>query len=326
MLPWTRGLGSVLGRFRGQADGSETSITGHIFSVTRDVPTKGREKVDEVPDSGRKEAEVSRMTLTSQNERLKTLCSDPAEKYEASELQLKQQSASYRHQLQKNQVEIALLSEKPQGTEEELRRPQSAAPRVNSGAGGQLSAMESHSPSYDFGHHASPFHGDAVDFADVIWSQQEINRLSNQVLRLEAEVSHWKRLSQASVQGTNSLEPHKIRHLQSTIKELEQKRSKETEDHQLEMAVLQNVHRQKLADVIRRYRGKLNGLEEKVEELQSRLQKDTCGIRVAGDPPIEPLQKTIQVLQTEKAESARKMEELEERIQSLSDQLSFFFF
>uniref|UniRef100_A0A8C0LCM8 Thyroid hormone receptor interactor 11 n=1 Tax=Canis lupus dingo TaxID=286419 RepID=A0A8C0LCM8_CANLU len=320
MLPWTRGLGSVLGRFRGQADGSETSITGHIFSVTRDVPTKGREKVDEVPDSGRKEDEVSRVTLTSQNERLKTLCSDPAEKYEASELQLKQQSANYRHQLQKNQVEIALLSEKPQGTEEELRRPQSAAPRVNSGAGGQLSAMESHSPSYDFGHHASPFHGDAVDFADVIWSQQEINRLSNQVLRLEAEVSHWKRLSQASVQGTNSLEPHKIRHLQSTIKELEQKRSKETEDHQLEMAVLQNVHRQKLADVIRRYRGKLNGLEEKVEELQSRLQKDTCGIRVAGDPPIEHLQKTIQVLQTEKAESARKMEELEERIQSLKSE------
>uniref|UniRef100_A0A8I3MFR5 Thyroid hormone receptor interactor 11 n=1 Tax=Canis lupus familiaris TaxID=9615 RepID=A0A8I3MFR5_CANLF len=228
--------------------------------------------------------------------------------------------ANYRHQLQKNQVEIALLSEKPQGTEEELRRPQSAALRVNSGAGGQLSAMESHSPSYDFGHHASPFHGEDVDFADVIWSQQEINRLSNQVLRLEAEVSHWKRLSQASVQGTNSLEPHKIRHLQSTIKELEQKQSKETEDHQLEMAVLQNVHRQKLADVIRRYRGKLNGLEEKVEELQSWLQKDTCGIRVAGDPPIEPLQKTIQVLQTEKAESARKMEELEERIQSLKSE------
>ncbi|CAK7305144.1 Thyroid receptor-interacting protein 11 [Vulpes lagopus] len=322
MLSWTRGLGSVLGRFRGQADGSETSITGHIFSVTRDVPTKGREKVDEVPDSGRKEDEVSRVTLTSQNERLKTLCSDPAEKYEASELQRKQQSASYRHQLQQNQVQIALLSEKPQGTEEELLRPQSAAPRVNSGAGGQLSAMESHSPSYDFGHHASPFHGDAVDFADVIWSQQEINRLSNQVLRLEAEVSHWKRLSQASVQGTNSLEPHEICNLQSTIKELEQKRSKEIEDHQLEMAVLQNVHRQKLADVIRRYRGKLNGLEEKVEELQSLLQKDTCGIRVADDPPIEHLQKTIQVLLTEKAESARKMEELEERIQSLSDQLS----
>nr|XP_025867170.1 thyroid receptor-interacting protein 11-like [Vulpes vulpes] len=310
------------GRFRGQADGSETSITGHIFSVTRDVPTKGRDKVDEVPDSGRKEDEVTQVTLTPQNERLKTLCSDPAEKYEASELQRKQQSASYRHQLQQNQVQIALLSEKPQGTEEELLRPQSAAPRVNSGAGGQLSAMESHSPSYDFGQHASPFHGDAVDFADVIWSQQEINRLSNQVLRLEAEVSHWKRLSQASVQGTNSLEPHEICNLQSTIKELEQKRSKEIEDHQLEMAVLQNVHRQKLADVIRRYRGKLNGLEEKVEELQSLLQKDTCGIRVADDPPIEHLQKTIQVLLTEKAESARKKEELEERIQSLSDQLS----
>ncbi|KAM8952117.1 thyroid receptor-interacting protein 11-like [Lycaon pictus] len=173
--------------------------------------------------------------------------------------------------------------------------------------------MESPSSSYDFGHHASPFHGDAMDVADVIWSQQEINRLSNEVLRLEAEVSHWKRLSQASLQGTNSLEPHKICKLQNTIKELEQKRSKEIEDHQLEMAALQNVHQQKLADIIRRCREKLNGHEKKVEELQSLLRKDTCGIRVAGDPPIEDLQKTIQT---------RKMEELEERIQSLSDQLS----
>ncbi|XP_038394861.1 thyroid receptor-interacting protein 11-like isoform X2 [Canis lupus familiaris] len=322
MLSWTRGLGSDLGRLLGQADGSTTSLTGHIFNVTRDVLMKGREKVDEVPDSGRKEDEVSRVTLTSENERLKTLCSDLEEKYEASQLQLKQQSASYQHQLQQKQVEIALLREKQQVTEEQLLKLQSAALWVNSGAGGQLSAMESPSSSYDFGHHASPFHGDAMDVADVIWSQQEINRLSNEVLRLEAEVSHWKRLSQASLQGTNSLEPHKICKLQNTIKELEQKRSKEIEDHQLEMAALQNVHQQKLADVIRRCRKKLNGHEKKVEELQSLLRKDTCGIRVAGDPPIEDLQKTIQVLQTEKAESTRKMEELEERIQSLSDQLS----
>uniref|UniRef100_A0A8C0SYS2 Uncharacterized protein n=2 Tax=Canis lupus familiaris TaxID=9615 RepID=A0A8C0SYS2_CANLF len=47
MLSWTRGLGSDLGRLLGQADGSTTSLTGHIFNVTRDVLMKGREKVDE---------------------------------------------------------------------------------------------------------------------------------------------------------------------------------------------------------------------------------------------------------------------------------------
>lgn len=40
------------------------------------------------------------------------------------------------------------------------------------------------------------FHGDEVDLSDVLWSQQEINRLSTEVMRLEAEVAHWRRVSQ----------------------------------------------------------------------------------------------------------------------------------
>lgn len=40
------------------------------------------------------------------------------------------------------------------------------------------------------------FHGDEVDLSDVLWSQQEINRLSTEVTRLEAEVAHWRRVSQ----------------------------------------------------------------------------------------------------------------------------------
>lgn len=43
-------------------------------------------------------------------------------------------------------------------------------------------------------HHG--FHGDEMDISDVLWSQQEINRLSTEVHRLEAEVANWRRISQ----------------------------------------------------------------------------------------------------------------------------------
>ena len=51
---------------------------------------------------------------------------------------------------------------------------------------------------YDVYQHALAFQNDDMDFADLIWSQQEINRLSNEVLRLEADVSHWRHFAQTS--------------------------------------------------------------------------------------------------------------------------------
>lgn len=47
------------------------------------------------------------------------------------------------------------------------------------------------------GHHS--FHGDEVDLSDVLWSQQEINRLSHEVQRLEADVAHWRRVAQVAL-------------------------------------------------------------------------------------------------------------------------------
>ena len=43
-------------------------------------------------------------------------------------------------------------------------------------------------------HHG--FHGDDLDLSDVLWSQQEINRLSAEVTRLESEAVHWRRVAQ----------------------------------------------------------------------------------------------------------------------------------
>lgn len=61
-----------------------------------------------------------------------------------------------------------------------------------------------------------------MDFADLIWSQQEINRLSNELLRLEAEVSHWKHFVKLfTAGGANCFHVSETYKQQTTIKELE---------------------------------------------------------------------------------------------------------
>lgn len=42
---------------------------------------------------------------------------------------------------------------------------------------------------------SAALHDSDMDFSDIIFSQQEINRLSTEVSRLESEVDHWKHLA-----------------------------------------------------------------------------------------------------------------------------------
>ncbi|XP_024592071.1 thyroid receptor-interacting protein 11 isoform X2 [Neophocaena asiaeorientalis asiaeorientalis] len=324
MSSWLGGLGSGLGQSLGQVGGSLASLTGQISNFTKDMLMEGTEDVEaELPNARRKEVEAIHTILRSENERLKKLCTDLEEKHEASELQIKQQSMSYRNQLQQKEVEISHLKARQIALQDQLLKLQSAAQSVISGAGGVPATAASPSFGYGLSHHASAFHDDDMDFGDIISSQREINRLSNEVSRLESEVGHWRHIAQTSkAQGSDSSDQSEICKLQNIIKELKQNRSQEIDNHQHEMSVLQNAHQQKLTEITRRHREELSDYEERIEELENLLQEGGSGIAVTDHSKIHEMQKTIQVLQAEKVESTKKIEELENKIKGINKKLS----
>ncbi|XP_073205551.1 thyroid receptor-interacting protein 11 isoform X2 [Lepidochelys kempii] len=162
-----------------------------------------------------------------------------------------------------------------------------------------------------------------MDFGDVIWSQQEINRLSNEVSRLESEVDHWMQIAQSSrVRGTDNADQSEICKLQNIIKELKQNLSQEIDEHQHKLSVLQDAHRQKLAEISRRHREELSEYEERIEELENQLQQGGAGIEICDHSKISDLQKNIQILQSEKPEDTQTMKELEDKVKNLNQKLS----
>ena len=106
-----------------------------------------------------------------------------------------------------SQVEISHLKARQSGLQEEVQNLQQSAQSVSVGSAvlpvtTTSSATTSSSASSFLPRPSGPhqgFHSDEMDLSDVIWSQQEINRLSTEVMRLEAEVAHWRRMSQVNI-------------------------------------------------------------------------------------------------------------------------------
>ncbi|XP_018414024.1 PREDICTED: thyroid receptor-interacting protein 11 [Nanorana parkeri] len=206
----------------------------------------------------------------SENERQKKFYVELEDKLEAAELQVKQQSTDYRNRLQQKEVEISHLKAKLNLLQDEVQKAQVSA---------QLSSVTlqaSDSPAFmsSIPPPSSNFQGDDMDFSDVIWSQQEINNLSSEVARLQAEVTHWKHIAQVTkTPGTQSPDLKEVGVLQNTIKDLKEKLGRHIDEHQHELSVLQDAHRQKLAEITRRHREELGDYEERIEELEEQLNQ-----------------------------------------------------
>lgn len=95
-------------------------------------------------------------------------------------------------------MEISHLKARQNALQEKLQKVQTATQAAQLGA----DLLPSPTATASFGpmgrHISSGFQGDDMDFGDVIWSQQEINRLSNDISRLESEVDHWKQIAHVS--------------------------------------------------------------------------------------------------------------------------------
>uniref|UniRef100_A0A673ZM33 Thyroid hormone receptor interactor 11 n=1 Tax=Salmo trutta TaxID=8032 RepID=A0A673ZM33_SALTR len=245
-----------------------------------------------------------------QYERLKRIHAEQEEKLEASEIQNKRQSAEYRTLMQQKDVEISHLKARQSGLQEEVQKLQHSAQSVSSDPAVLPVTAASTTTTAAALHQG--FHGsDEMDFGDVIWSQQEINRLSTEVMRLEAEVSHWRRVSQV---GAGNGDQGEVLKLQRIIKELREEMGREVDEHQHELAALQDAQRQKMADVIRRHRDELAEYEERIEELEE--QKQTGGTSPATANTLQEssmlsdLQNTIQSLQEAAEEQEERLKEV----------------
>ncbi|XP_070776632.1 thyroid receptor-interacting protein 11 [Enoplosus armatus] len=329
MSSWLGGLGSGLGQSLGQVSGSLSSFTGQISDFTKDMLLEGVEEVGDaatelqLSNSKLAEVEAAFATQKSEHDRLRKLHAELEEKLEASEIQIKGQSAEYRSLLQQKDVEISHLKARQSGLQEEVQKLQQSAQSASVGPAllpvttASSTTTSSSVSSFLSRPSGAPqgFHGDEMDLSDVIWSQQEINRLSTEVMHLEAEVAHWRRMSQASTAaGAGNGDQGEILKLQRTIKELREEMSREVDEHQHELAALQDAQRQKMADITRRHREDLAEYEERIEELEEQI-----GGGQATSPSdaskMPELQKTISSLQEAADQREKQLAELSARLE-----------
>ncbi|XP_044023354.1 thyroid receptor-interacting protein 11 [Siniperca chuatsi] len=327
MSSWLGGLGSGLGQSLGQVSGSLSSFTGQISDFTKDMLLEGVEEVGDastelqVSNSRLAEVEAAFATQKSEYDRLRKLHAELEEKLEASEIQIKGQSAEYRTLLQQKDVEISHLKARQSGLQEEVQKLQQSAQSASVGSAllpvTTTSSTTTSSSASSFLSRPSHqgFHGDEMDLSDVIWSQQEINRLSTEVMRLEAEVAHWRRMSQASTAaGAGNGDQGEILKLQRTIKELREEMSREVDEHQHELAALQDAQRQKMADITRRHREDLAEYEERIEELEEQIGGGQA-ISPSDASKLSELQKTISSLQEAADQREKQLVELSARLE-----------
>ncbi|XP_062899874.1 thyroid receptor-interacting protein 11 [Mobula hypostoma] len=329
-MSWFGGISSGLG----QVGGSLSSLTDQLSSFTKDMLAEGVEEVQDatselhVSNSKLRDIETAYTAQKSEYERLKKLYTDVEEKAAAAELQIKHLSSDYRTQLQQKEVTISLLKAKQIALQDQVQKLQSVAQPAHTETSESTSTASTAFLPDDVPLRAT-FHGDTMDFGDVIWSQQEINRLSKQVSKLETDVAHWKALAQVTKsQGSVSSDEDDIYKLQKTIEEVKQQLSREIDEHQHELSTLQDVHRQKINSLTKRHRDELAEYEERIEELEQQLQdaeteqkgmNNSQDGKYNGQEDIHELKASLELLNHEKEELQKEKEAMQQELSNLQN-------
>ncbi|XP_078675803.1 thyroid receptor-interacting protein 11-like isoform X2 [Branchiostoma floridae x Branchiostoma belcheri] len=282
--------------------GSVSSLTGQLSTFTRELLTEGTEEVSDVDTELRlakskiQNLEAAVLTQSAECDRLKQVNAELEEKAEAAELQVKHISTEYRARLEEKEAEI-----------NELRQLQLSSQSAHSHV---LTSDTLHTIPHSYSD--SNLHtGDDLDFHDVISSQMEINRLSNDLARLRAECQHWKNMASKQEHADHTTTPEQVSQLHRDLEDV---------SHQVHMLnkQLEAVQAEKsslslqMTELAKSKAGLAEDLTRAGEERQQ-LEAELIG----SQSDCSRLEKELDVYRREKAE----LQELVTSLQSEQDKL-----
>jgi DNA repair exonuclease SbcCD ATPase subunit len=193
-------------------------------------------------------------------DRIRRENSELREQVEAAELQISSISKQYRELLQTKEKEVSELKQQLHEKEDQHNKLLQQSPT-------RRDVMSP--PSHFVVHH----HHEDSPVTDLITAQIEINQLSKQTERLQAQVKHWKSVAQAK----QSLEDNsRDLSLQSQLEDLRCQLTEKVDSHQSQLAALQNEHTKTLLLMRNEHELEVGEKESIIQELERQLAMETA--------------------------------------------------
>ncbi|XP_041352883.1 thyroid receptor-interacting protein 11-like isoform X2 [Gigantopelta aegis] len=261
--------------------GSISSLTGQLTNLTKDILTEGTEEVSDHATELRlaqeklNEIQTTYAAQKSECERLKKISHQYEENAESAELQINAISREYRMLLEEKEKEIKELKRR----HHEMLEEQAKAAVLASSDTVELSLTHSASSPLISSNKDTGYDGgfqiqdDSWEFGDSISLQHEVNRLSHEISRLQAECQHWRSVaSQLGQSGTNDEQVEnkndELVELQATVQDLKKQLSKARDYQQHEVTSLQDVHTQKISALKKKHKQEVGEYKQQIAYLE----------------------------------------------------------
>ncbi|PIK55181.1 putative thyroid receptor-interacting protein 11 [Apostichopus japonicus] len=255
------------------------------------------------------------ISLKAENERLSFMNSELEEKAETSELQINSISTQYREMVQEKEDELNLLKEKQTDWHGFQSESLMASPP----------ALATSTSTSSLSSSALLVPGDH-DIDDLIGAQQEINKLSSDLKKLQSECDHWKHMASSQPQpsfqvGEEAIQGANDTALKAKIKELQTKLQQEIDQSQHELSALQDAHHQKLSNLNRKHKSEIESYKEKIEELEEDLDLNTDESSASKHGDESKLKEKLSLVQKELERTKEELEETETSNASLQSEI-----